>query len=90
VGGGKGNTMEYRNPKPTVDVVIATPRGIVLVRRANPPHGWALPGGFIDEWEPAEVAALLRLSLDDLGAITGTIPPDDVLGLVFAGFCIGK
>jgi tRNA modification GTPase len=39
---------------------------------------------------PAEVAALLRLSLDDLGAITGTIPPDDVLGLVFAGFCIGK
>ena len=50
--------MEYRNPKPTVDVVIATPRGIVLVRRANPPHGWALPGGFIDEGELAEVAAI--------------------------------
>jgi 8-oxo-dGTP diphosphatase len=50
--------MEYRNPKPTVDVVIVTPRGVVLVRRANPPHGWALPGGFIDEGEPAEVAAI--------------------------------
>jgi 8-oxo-dGTP diphosphatase len=66
--------MEYRNPKPTVDVVIVTPRGVVLVRRANPPHGWALPGGFIDEGEPAEVAAIrevreetgLHIALDDL------------------------
>jgi len=39
---------------------------------------------------PAEAAALLRAALDDLGAITEEIPPDDVLGLVFAGFCIGK
>jgi tRNA U34 5-carboxymethylaminomethyl modifying GTPase MnmE/TrmE len=39
---------------------------------------------------PAEVAALLRAGLNDLGAITGEIPPDDVLGLVFAGFCVGK
>jgi tRNA modification GTPase len=39
---------------------------------------------------PAETAALLRQALDDLGAITGTIPPDDVLGRVFASFCIGK
>ncbi len=39
---------------------------------------------------PAETAALIRSALDALGAITGEIPPDDVLGLVFAGFCIGK
>ena len=39
---------------------------------------------------PAEAAALLRLALDDIGAVTGEIPPDDVLGLVFSGFCIGK
>ncbi len=58
--------MEYRNPKPTVDVVIATPRGVVLVRRANPPHGWALPGGFIDEGEPAELAAI-REVLEETG-----------------------
>jgi tRNA modification GTPase len=39
----------------------------------------------------AELAALeLRESLDCLGAITGTITPDDVLAQVFATFCIGK
>ena len=50
--------MLYRNPKPTVDVVIQAQNGVVLVRRANPPHGWALPGGFIDEGESAESAAV--------------------------------
>ena len=39
---------------------------------------------------PAEIAAMLRQVLDDLGAITGQIPPDDVLDRVFASFCIGK
>jgi tRNA modification GTPase len=39
----------------------------------------------------AELAALeLRESLDCLGAITGTISPDDVLARVFSTFCIGK
>jgi tRNA modification GTPase len=39
---------------------------------------------------PAECAASLRIALNDVGSITGDIPPDDVLGRVFAGFCIGK
>ncbi|MDP6600916.1 MAG: 50S ribosome-binding GTPase [Phycisphaerales bacterium] len=39
---------------------------------------------------PAEIAALLRQALDDLGAITGETSPDDVLARVFANFCIGK
>jgi tRNA modification GTPase len=39
---------------------------------------------------PAEVASMLREALDRLGAIVGTIPPDDVLDRVFASFCIGK
>lgn len=46
-----------RNPYPTVDVVVETPEGIVLVERKNPPHGWALPGGFIDYGERVEDAA---------------------------------
>ena len=47
----------YRNPLPTVDVVILSGPGVVLVLRKNPPHGWALPGGFVDEGEPLESAA---------------------------------
>src|SRR5690606_34437213 len=31
---------------------------IVLIRRKNPPLGWALPGGFVDEGEPLEAAAV--------------------------------
>ena len=41
----------------TVDVIIACGDGIVLVRRANPPHGWALPGGFVEVGETVEDAA---------------------------------
>lgn len=50
--------MTYRNPTPTVDVIIETGGGIVLVERRNPPHGWALPGGFVDEGETVEAAAV--------------------------------
>ena len=49
--------MAWRNPVPTVDVVVECPEGIVLIRRRNPPHGWALPGGFVDEGERVEDAA---------------------------------
>lgn len=50
---------EYRNPKPTVDVIIELPDDrIVLIERRNPPFGWALPGGFVDEGEPLWRAAV--------------------------------
>ena len=40
--------MEYRNPLPTVDLIILDEkRGLLLVERKNPPFGWALPGGFV-------------------------------------------
>jgi 8-oxo-dGTP diphosphatase len=49
---------EYRNPLPTVDIVILlTGDRVVLVERRNEPHGWALPGGFVDEGETLEAAA---------------------------------
>ena len=49
----------YRTPSPTVDAVIFDPRrGVVLVRRKNPPFGWALPGGFVDYGETVERAAV--------------------------------
>ncbi|HEU6436981.1 MAG TPA: NUDIX hydrolase [Nitratidesulfovibrio sp.] len=54
-----GPVVMYRNPAPTVDILIHDPgRGIVLIRRRNEPPGWALPGGFIDYGESAEAAAV--------------------------------
>ncbi len=54
-----GNEIEvYKNPVPTVDIIIETPKGIVLVKRRNPPYGWALPGGFVDYGETLEEAAV--------------------------------
>lgn len=51
--------VHYKNPVPTVDALIHIPgRGVVLVKRANEPLGWALPGGFVDYGEPAELAAI--------------------------------
>lgn len=48
-----------RNPAPTVDIIIELDSGgIVLIKRKNPPPGWAIPGGFIDYGESAEDAAL--------------------------------
>ena len=47
----------YRNPLPTVDVIIELPEGIVLIERKNEPLGWAIPGGFVDYGETLEAAA---------------------------------
>ncbi len=57
----------FRNPAPTVDVVIRLAGDrVVLIRRRNPPHGWALPGGFVDEGEPLDRAAA-REALEETG-----------------------
>lgn len=54
-------------PKPitpllTVDIVITLSnqphQPIVLIKRRNPPYGWALPGGFVDVGETLEQAAI--------------------------------
>lgn len=53
---------KYRNPFPTADVVIYHPEyGIVLVERGHDPLGMALPGGFIEEGETVEQAAVREM-----------------------------
>ncbi len=50
--------MSTSNPVPTVDIIIEMDDGVILIKRKNPPYGWALPGGFIDYGESAESAAV--------------------------------
>jgi 8-oxo-dGTP diphosphatase len=48
-----------RSPLTTVDIIIEVAGGgVVLIERKNPPHGWALPGGFVDYGESLESAAV--------------------------------
>ncbi len=46
-------------------------------------HDAALPA-------PERLAAALRAALDELAALGGRMTPDDVIGRIFATFCIGK
>lgn len=55
-----------RTPLLTVDAVIRTAAGIVLVRRKHPPEGWALPGGFVEVGETVETA-VRREALEETG-----------------------
>jgi ADP-ribose pyrophosphatase YjhB (NUDIX family) len=55
----KNRIEVYQNPIPTVDIIIEIePKGIVLIKRKNPPYGWAIPGGFVDYGESLEKAAI--------------------------------
>jgi ADP-ribose pyrophosphatase YjhB (NUDIX family) len=49
----------YKTPFVTVDIIIEMENNkIVLINRANPPKGWALPGGYVDYGESLESAAI--------------------------------
>ena len=53
------NPETPRRPRIAVDLIIEMEEGrIVLIRRRNPPHGWALPGGFLEYGESLEAAAV--------------------------------
>ena len=50
---------DRQQPRLTVDVIVEVGKDrLVLIRRKNPPPGWALPGGFVDAGETVEQAAV--------------------------------
>ena len=73
---------KYRNPFPTVDVIIHYQGGVVLIERKNPPYGWAIPGGFMEYGESAEDGARREmqeetgLELEQLALFTVRSEPD--------------
>lgn len=96
------NTIEvFRNPTPTVDIIIEIADSIVLIERNNPPYGWALPGGFVDYGESYETAAL-REAQEETGLTVSNLrqfrtysdperdPRQHTASTVFIGTATGK
>lgn len=97
-------TMAYRNPAPTVDIIIELidrpHRPIVLIERLNPPYGWAIPGGFVDYGESVETAAQ-REAAEETGLLVQLVeqfyvysapdrdPRQHTLSIVFLATAIG-
>jgi 8-oxo-dGTP diphosphatase len=97
--------MAYRNPTPTTDIIIELidrpHRPIILIERLNPPHGWALPGGFVDYGESLETAAI-REAKEEVGLDVSLIeqfhlysapdrdPRQHTIALVFIATATGK
>jgi 8-oxo-dGTP diphosphatase len=48
-----------------IELIDFPDRPIVLIERANPPYGWAIPGGFVDLGEIVEQAAV-REALEEV------------------------
>jgi ADP-ribose pyrophosphatase YjhB (NUDIX family) len=70
---------EYRNPAPTVDVVLQRDSKVLMIRRMKEPFQGqlALPGGFINEGETAENAAR-REALEETSL---EVEPIEILGV---------
>lgn len=73
-------------PTPREDALALLPRHEQYLRDALD----CLEESLENKGVPELVATSLRLALDATGAISGKITPDEVLGEVFASFCIGK
>jgi len=93
--------MTSSGPRLAVDCIILIDGKVLLIRRRNPPHGWALPGGFVDYGETVEDAVRREmkeetgLDLADLRQFRvysdpARDPRGHVVSVVFAARGVGK
>jgi len=93
--------MTNRKPGLAVDCIILIDGKVLLIHRRNPPHGWALPGGFVEYGETVEDAVRREmkeetgLDLADLRQFRvysdpARDPRGHVVSVVFAARGIGK
>jgi 8-oxo-dGTP diphosphatase len=70
---------EYKNPIPTVDVILQKGSEVLLIKRKNEPFKdhLALLGGFVNQGEKVETAALREVSEET----SLEIEPVDILGV---------
>ena len=70
---------EYRNPTPTVDVILERDSTILMVRRKKDPFKdyLSLPGGFVNEGETVE-EAMKREAMEETSL---EVHPIDILGV---------
>lgn len=92
------NNKEHKNPVPTVDVIVQRSNQILLVKRKKDPFKdkLALPGGFVNENETVEDAALREIKEEtslsiELKEILGVYsdpkrdPRGHIMSVVFVG-----
>jgi len=67
-------TYEYPRPAVSADVVVLDGDSILLIKRLKDPFAgcWALPGGFMDMDESADVAAIRELK-EETGLVVGAV-----------------
>jgi len=58
---GKADGYCLCTPNLTVDLVTTIGDKVVFIKRAKPPYGWAIPGGYVEVGETAERAAQREL-----------------------------
>lgn len=91
----------HRGPKLAVDCIILVDGRVLLIHRRNPPHGWALPGGFVEYGETVEDAVRREmreetgLRLEDLRQFRVYSDPvrdprGHVVSVVFTARGVGK
>lgn len=84
------NMLDVQSPSWGDDMVAVNARHSHSLTQAAQALTAALPNLTQDSWNPELASIDLREALDLLGEIPGKVDTEDLLGVIFSRFCIGK